>query len=494
MWPAMRRTVLPACATALIVMPSVLAFFSGGFFDKPRIIAALVSWVLVVPVALLSKRPLPVSTPGRVALAGLALLCAWTALSLLWAPIAGRAQDDLQRLLLYLGAFTAAVALLSQPGMRRALEPGLAAGAFIVIAYGLSERLLPGVIDLDQSSTSAGRLEQPLTYWNAYGILAAVGFILAVRVTGDPTRHRALRSVVAAAGVVLGLGVYLSFARGALAAVAVGLLVLAALAPESRPQLRAIVTIGLAAAAASLVASTMTTVTSLEQRDAGQGLVMFGVLLLAAAVAALMAPREPRRALPAPSLPWSRPATVAGAALLVLVVAGLVVAAFEGKPEGASPVAGADPARLGSIDTNRYRYWEVAARSFADRPLEGLGSGGFQVEWLAIEDRVDASGDAHSLYLETAAELGVVGLAFLLMFLTGVATALVRLYRLDRAAAAGVAAGLAAWAFHAGLDWDWEMPAVTLPALLLAAAAIGWSEDEAVNPGRAALVGAPATR
>jgi O-antigen ligase len=473
----MRRWVLAAGATALIVLPTVLAFFSGGFFDKPRIIAALVAWVVVVLAALFSPRPLPESTAGRLALLGLALLCAWTALSITWAPIGGRAQDDLQRLLLYLGVFTAAIALLRETGARRALEPALALGAFVAIAYGLSERLLPGVIDLDQSGTSAGRLEQPLTYWNAYGILAALGFVLAVRVAGDPSRSRVVRSVLAAAGVVLGLGVYLSFARGALAAVAVGVLVLLALAPESRPQLRSLFTVGVAAAASSLVASGLDTVTSLETRDSGEGLLMFAVLVVAALAAAFFAPRQARRPLTAPSLPGSRPATVAGLALLVLVVGGLVLAAFEGKPEGASPAAGADPARLGSIDTNRYRYWEVAAQNFADNPVEGLGSGGFRVEWLKNEDRVDASGDAHSLYLETAAELGVVGLACLLLFLGGVAAALVRLYRRDPAAATGVAAGLAAWAFHAGLDWDWEMPAVTLPAILLAAAAVAWGEE-----------------
>jgi O-antigen ligase len=140
-------------------------------------------------------------------------------------------------------------------------------------------------------------------------------------------------------------------------------------------------------------------------------------------------------------------------------------------------VRGADPARLSSVDTNRYRYWEVAVRTFAHAPIAGLGSGGFLVEWLKERDRVDKSGDAHSLYLETAAELGVFGLAFLVMFLGGVAVAAVRLHRVDPAAAAGLAAGLAAWVLHAGLDWDWEMPATTLPALLLAAAAIAWSEE-----------------
>ncbi len=133
---------------------------------------------------------------------------------------------------------------------------------------------------------------------------------------------------------------------------------------------------------------------------------------------------------------------------------------------------------MGTIDTNRYRYWEVAGSTFADQPIRGAGSGAFVVDWLKVEDRVDASADAHSLYLETAAELGLVGVAFLLLFLGGTGAAVVRLYRLNPGAATGLAAGLAAWTFHAGLDWDWEMPAVTLPALLLAAAAIAWSEEE----------------
>ena len=220
------------------------------------------------------------------------------------------------------------------------------------------------------------------------------------------------------------------------------------------------------------------------ERDSGEGLLMLATLVLVAAAAALLAPKSPRKARELPSLPapLSRPATVAGVALLVLVVGGLLLAAFEGKPEGASPAAGADPARLGSIDTNRYRYWEIAATSFAEHPVRGLGSGGFQVEWLKNEDRVDAAADAHSLYLESAAELGLVGLAFLLLFLGGVGAALVRLYRRAPGAAAGLAAGLAAWAFHAGLDWDWEMPAVTLPALLLAAAAVAWSEETGLSP------------
>ena len=142
----MRRRVLAAGGMALIVMPGVLAFYSGGFFDEPRLIAALASWALFLLAALVAPRPLPVSAAGRTALVALTLLSAWSLLSLRWAPIGERAQDDVQRLLLYLGFFGAALAFLREAPLRRALEPALALCAFAVVAYGLSERLLPGVV------------------------------------------------------------------------------------------------------------------------------------------------------------------------------------------------------------------------------------------------------------------------------------------------------------------------------------------------------------
>jgi O-Antigen ligase len=476
----MRGALLAAGVAILLAGSTALAFFSGGFFDRPRVVAGIVACALVVVAAAFAARPLPVSTAGRVAVAGLLLLTVWTALSLTWAPLGGRAQDDLQRLLLYLAFFVAALALLRGEGARRAVEPALAFGALVVVGYGLSERLLPDLIELDRSQSSAGRLEQPLTYWNAFGLVAALGLVLSARIAGDPERPRALRGAAAAAGVPLGLGLYLTFGRGALAAAVVGLLVLVALAPAGREQLRGVAAIVGPATVAGLVASGLPEVKSLEVGDRGNqgdGLLMLVVIVALSAVAVALALRRPRRPLPLPSLPVSRSAVVLGATALVLVAGGLAIALREGKPEGASPIRGANPARLASIDTNRYRYWEVAGETFADHPVVGIGSAGFAVEWLKVRDRVDVSGDAHSIYLETAAELGLVGVAFLLLFVGGVGMAALRLYRLDPRLAAGPAAGLATWAFHAGLDWDWEMPAATLPALVLGAAAIAWSEE-----------------
>ena len=142
----MRRAVLLTATAVLLLTPTVLAFFSGGYFDEPRLIATLTVWSVVLLVAVAGPRPLPASAPGRAALAGLALLTIWTAASVSWAPLSDPATDSAVRLVLYLGAFVAAAALLRDQLAARAVEPALAAGALVVIGYGLSERLLPGLV------------------------------------------------------------------------------------------------------------------------------------------------------------------------------------------------------------------------------------------------------------------------------------------------------------------------------------------------------------
>jgi O-Antigen ligase len=485
----MRRSLLYCGASVLVVGPTAIAFFSGGYFDRPRLIAAVVAWTLVAVVAVAAPRPLPASTPARLALGALLLLCAWTTVSVAWAPLGGRALDDMQRLLLYLAVFFCALALLRGATIERWLEPALAAGALIVVGYALSERLLPGLVHLDHSYSAAGRLEQPLSYWNALGILAAMGLVLSVRVAGDPRRARELRAAMAGAGVPLGLAVYLTFGRGPLAGLAAGMLVLLALAPTGRAQLRGIVAVVGAAAAAAVLANrypTMTPDSSGAHGDASEGAQMLAILVVLALAAAWIVWRGPRGQLRLPSLPVSRPTAVLTSAAALLAAAVFAVAVFEGKPEGESPVQrGSDPARLSSVDTNRYRFWDVALDTWVDHPLIGIGSGGFQVEWLKQRDRVDTSGDAHSIYIETAAELGVVGFAILLVFVAGVVMGVVRLYRLEPSLAAGPAALLATFAVHAGLDWDWEMPAVSLLALLMAGAVLAWSEERPSRKPRA---------
>src|SRR5688500_14956417 len=134
----MRRAVLVAAAACLLGGPTVLAFFSGGFFAEPRLIAAIVAWLLVLALALAGVPLLPRSLPGALALGGVAFLTVWSALSIAWAPLGGPAVESVQRLALYTGALSVAICILRVPSLARAAEPALAAGAAIVIGYGLA--------------------------------------------------------------------------------------------------------------------------------------------------------------------------------------------------------------------------------------------------------------------------------------------------------------------------------------------------------------------
>ncbi len=185
-------------------------------------------------------------------------------------------------------------------------------------------------------------------------------------------------------------------------------------------------------------------------------------------------------------MPISRPpregAGAAGRARLVRVgaIAALAVALAGGLAVSVASVErvrsggeGADAARLRSLDSQRYDYWRVALDSFASNPIAGVGAGGFSVEWLRERPAGSAgAADAHSLYAETAVELGLVGLAALGLFIGAIAACVPRALRHDPVLVAGPVAALAAFAFHAGIDWDWELPALTLVAVLLAAVVV----------------------
>ena len=396
------------------------------------------------------------------AIAGAALLAIWTGVSEAWSPVSSAAVDDTQRVLVYVGALVAAAAFVVPGRPARLLEPGLAAGALIVVCYGLSERLLPWLVELDRSDSAAGRLEQPITYWNAVGLAAAIGLVLAARLAGDASRDLRLRCAAAAAAAPLGAGVYLTFSRGSLVALMAGLGLLALLLPR-RGQL---VAIGIVLGAAVLSAVAVGVFPWVRGFEGGshslQGAVALVLLLAIAAAAAVLARRQAKLAsAPVEDVVAPRHRVLALAVTVIVLVGVAVAATNEARPELRKPATGATPSRLVSVDSNRYGYWKVALDVFADHPVAGDGTGGFRVEWLKRRTVDESVVDAHSFVVETAAELGLVGLLFLALFVGGVAMAARGAYHAGPEASAGAIGVLAAWFTHSLLDWDWEMPAVT---------------------------------
>jgi hypothetical protein len=483
----------------------VLAFFSGGYFTGSRLVAGIVAWTLLAGL-LVARRPrLPL------AFAALALLVGWTWLSTLWAPLGAPASASVELGLLYLGALGAAFVALR--GAARAVEPVLAGGVLVVIGYGIAGRVLPDLVELSRTRSAGGRLDQPLTYWNATGALAALGLVLCARLAGDRTRPLALRAAAAAGSAPLGLGVYLSYSRGALTALGVGLAVLIALAP-TWPQLRAGAIALEAAALCAGVASLLPAVTAAEGDDfAAQGAILLVVLLAAmAGAAALQAwsaraeedgttptgplgaraeedgttptgpPGAPgtgdrgaaeRRSDARWAPPTHRIARAAVVAAVALTLAPFAAAVVDPDDEPRDPAFGATAHRFTDAGSRRFDYWEAALKGFASDPAFGRGAGGYQAIWLEERDVRERVVDAHSLELETAAELGLVGLALLALFLGAVATAAPRAGRVQP----GLAAALAVYGAHSAIDWDWELPALTLVAVVLAGAILGAAAD-----------------
>jgi O-antigen ligase len=223
--------------------------------------------------------------------------------------------------------------------------------------------------------------------------------------------------------------------------------------------------------------------------------IFVGIGVLLAAGLALAAPDWPTRAVaiaplvllvPALLLTSSRGAwmaVVAGSVSLVLFrgravpkgllgLIGLVAAGFA----VAVVVVTDDLGRV--VSENRLRYWEIAWSDFRDHPLLGSGSGTFGNYLLTHDLTAPFSRTAHSLYLQSLAELGPLGLVLVLAVVAGPLVALALARRRDPLVATA-AAGYIAYVIHAGIDWDWEIPAVTLAGFFCGAALLVATRDGA---------------
>jgi O-antigen ligase len=138
-------------------------------------------------------------------------------------------------------------------------------------------------------------------------------------------------------------------------------------------------------------------------------------------------------------------------------------------------------ARAESVE--REAYWNVAADSARAHPLLGTGAGTWGRVWLRERDEPLSVVDAHSLPLEALAELGLVGVALLTVALAAPLVAAVR-SRGDPLCAA-LAGGYTIFLLHAAVDWDWEMPAVTLTGLTCGAGLL------ALTPGKPMTLSGP---
>lgn len=479
------RAITVAVATVVVLV----AMNGGGYATSLRTsLAIAAAWALVAAalagVLDVRRLMLPAVVTGML----LALFASYTALSIAWAASAERAFAEFNRTTLYAVVFVC-VALFARRRDLAAWSDGLAVGIVAVAGVALASRFLPTLIHGDEPIAFAAgtqtRLYYPVGYWTGLGVLIALGIPLLLRAAVGAA-GAATRAVSVGALPALALALYLTSARLALiiAVVAVGAFV--ALAPTWR-SVGALGT-GVIGSAVAIAVTTRfpelvdppTGADAPEASHWGQAAASSLVFVATGAAFALGA-----RALRTPP-PLSLDARRALAMLLViLATAGLGAldparrfAQFKEASPGVQETAVADHLTTASSN-GRWQLWTAAVDQARESPVVGMGAGSFEAWWRQHGSLAFPVRDAHSLYLETAGELGVLGLLLIVAAVgSGVVVGFLRVRRLEgerRVAAAAVLSSYAAFLLAVGADWMWELTIVALVGVVCLALLTGAS-------------------
>lgn len=472
------RLAESAALLAPVVLIVGLALAGGGYEIGDRHIAGLAAWLVVVALILLGAasraalgRPLYWATG---LLGGFAL---WSALSSSWSGSVELSVVEADRALVYLGFFLAAFLITQTDKRRQRFAEGLTISLTLVALLALGSRLLPHVLEVSDSLGSGPRLRYPLGYWNANGAMFGIAVALLLW-----SSRQALSSIVrwlsVAAMPAALLALYFTYSRGGLVALVVATGCTIAL---SRDRLWLLATLGAAALGALPavlavqarrgLADGLDTATTVDQGLTVLLILLAGAALALALFAALRWAEGKEGRLTGRALELSRnPRLLRGLAVGIALAAIAVAIAIGGRAwdqfSSSDVQFPIQPERHFS-DFNgagRHDFYRVALDTFGEEPVRGIGAGAYEFAWEKQRSIAQPVHNAHSLYLEAFAELGLVGG---LLVLALVATLLWTGFSAWRAAGhpqreryAALFAAALAFAVVAGFDWFWEIPAL----------------------------------
>jgi O-antigen ligase len=488
-----------------------LGLKGGGYdaiiHDRVGIAAWWAVLALVLAGAMPRRRPSPLAW---MALGLFAAFTAWTALSLTWTESTERTAADLARLAGFLGVFVLAL-FGAGAGSARRIVSAVGAGAAVVASVALLSRLHPAWFpDATQTaellSNGEERLSYPLNYWNGLAALVAIGLplLLAIATTA---RSAIWRGLAAAALPAMALTAFFTFSRAGIGAAFAALAVFAAFTSNRLPKL---LTLLVAGAGSTILVLAATQRDALEEglrnataRQQGDELVLIavGVCIVVGLAQVALSLDSLRGRRPGWTHIPRRSAGIAAAVAAAVLLVGAVVLDAPGRASDAwsefketeeGPGSGAG--RLGSAaGESRYEFWKVAAKQNAADPLIGTGAGTFEFWWTRNSDGSGTVRDAHSLYMQTFGELGIVGAlllaGFLLTFLIGGGRNALLAGGRERPLLAAALAGCVAFCLGATFDWLWQIPVLAIAFLLLVAVLVGVGSTQAsgVEPAPFAL-------
>jgi O-antigen ligase/polysaccharide polymerase Wzy-like membrane protein/tetratricopeptide repeat protein len=440
-----------------------------------------------------------------------------TGLSVVWSVQPDDSWRDAGRMLAYSGVFAAAVMLARlAPARWPAILGGVALAAVVVCSYALLTKVFPGSVG---ASNPYARLEEPYGYWNAIGLTAAMGVIACMWLGSRRAGHALLSALAYPAMGVLLLTLVLAYSRGALAALAIGLIVWFSVVPLRLRGAAVLIPGALAAGAIaawdfSKHALSADNVPVAERAAAGHQL---GALLLAMIVLLLITGLAVGFTIgrQAPSLAARRNAGAALFAVIVLSLGGFAGALAHSQRGFTGSISHAvdaltnpnakpppnTPDRLTAVASVRARYWKEALQIFGAHPALGAGASGYQTARLRYRAETLEVRHAHGFVVQTLADLGLVGLLLALALLVSWMAAAGRAthpfnrrwtgwgawrglragsrpgwrrcsepYTPERIGLLSMLSVVVVFGAHSLIDWTWYVPGCALVALLLA----GW--------------------
>jgi O-Antigen ligase len=481
----------------LIVAIAYAAFASGAIdlHEQGRLQVGIAGLLLVAGAGLAARKlalPGPEAELGWIGVGLLGGFAAWSALSSAWSVLPDGTWLAANRAFVY--TVVAALALTlgaAMPRSPRIVALSLAALAGLVAMYALAGKLVPEIhvlgIDFDHTSTFS-RLRAPLEYWNALGMFCVLGVPVCTWLAAEPGRPMGLRLVAVIVLSLLVVCAGFTYSRGAFIALAVATAVMVSAGPDRLVRLGAVL-FALAAAVPPLWFGLSSHRLTTDNLPASSRAVA-GLILLIVLAASLMVLRlawravvnkqeEGRLTFRVERRAWR----LLTASVAVVAVVALFAAAGSHRGLGgtvshqvneftkAKGSRVTDPGRLFSTTaSNRWIWWGEALGAFSGKPIQGWGAGSFPATHLLYRHNRLEVRQPHSVPLQFLAETGLIGAALALGGLFALGLAAFDRLRLssgrDRSARLALIAAATAWAVHGFYDWDWDIPAVTLPALV----------------------------
>jgi hypothetical protein len=473
----------------------VWAVDNGGYDPTTWYWGALVVLAMAAAAILTRRRGISLGKPTTVALAAFAAYVAWSYLSITWAGSKGDALDGSNRALLYLLIFS--VMAMAPWTPRRALA---ALTAFALFVGGV------GIVLLARLSSGrhiaglfvSGRLASPTGYINATAALFTLAALVAIVLASRSELPGEIRGALTAAACAdLQLAVIVQ-SRGWLFTLPLVAIVGSLVA---RDRLRVAAAAVLPIAGALIPLHRLLGVFKgaegnyLPQAAGRAGTTALIVCVVVLIVATLVAWAE-RLLKPRPLTTGAKRRL--GAVIVSLAAAAFVVGGFaatHGHPfsfikrqwDGFSHPTNhySTQSHFADVGSGRYDVWRVALDAFVAKPIGGLGQDNFDNYYVLHRRTSEEPAWTHSLELRLLAQTGLVGFLLFTAFMGAALLAASRAIRrrtgLSSAVAATALLPLVVWLIHGSLDWFWEMPALSGPALGFLGVALALGREQAAT-------------